>query len=445
MRSIFLATLIFLHFNAFAGTNAITEKSQKQRGIKPSIVPTQDVQEVKFDFQSVNVAQVISLVYLEALKQPYVIDPSVLKDDRLVSFRFDTGSGNLKSFWREFVDSLGFQIETRNGVDYLFSKKAPEEIKPVTEVFVYRPQYRQVSYLTGLLTTLFTSGTFTVNRPVHANVGAKNPPNSAAPGSAAAFIDQDSDTLVFQGTSEEVAKLKKIIPLVDVATGEVVVKLVVYEVTTGKTEGSAFGLALNLLGGRFGLSIGNVNSLANSISIKSANIDAALSALSGDTRFNAISTPQLRVKSGTQARLTVGQDVPTLGAVTYPQNGGQPVQSVEYRSSGVILDLLPVVRESTVDMTIDQQISDFAKTQTGVNNSPTLTKRQLSTTVSVADGELVLIGGLTQDKNTDTHSGMSFLPKFFHTKSNDDSRTEIILMLQILRIRSQIGDAAHVD
>lgn len=438
MRVILLAALMLCHVNAFASTNQITGKDQKQGGIKASIVPVKDIQEVKFDFQSVNVAQVISLVYLEALKQPYVIDPSVLKDDRLVSFRFDTGSGNLKYFWREFVDSLGFQIETRNGVDYLFLKKAPEEIKPVTEVFVYRPQYRQVSYLTGLLTPLFTSGTFTVNRPVHASVGAKNPPNSAAPGSAAASIDQDSDTLVFQGTSEEVSKLKKIIPLVDVATGEVVVKLVVYEVTTGKTEGSAFGLALNLLGGRFGLSIGNVNSLANSISIKSANIDAALSALSGDTRFNAISTPQLRVKSGTQARLTVGQDVPTLGAVTYPQNGGQPVQSVEYRSSGVILDLLPVVRESTVDMTIDQQISDFAKTQTGVNNSPTLTKRQLSTTVSVADGELVLIGGLTQDKNTDVHSGMSFLPKLFHTKSNDDSRTEIILMIQVTKVQQAL-------
>ncbi|MFC0349674.1 type II secretion system protein GspD [Undibacterium danionis] len=445
MKLIFLAILILFHVNAFASTNAVIEKIQKQRGIKALIVPAKDIQEVKFDFQSVNVAQVISLVYLEALKQPYVIDPSVLKDDRLVSFRFDTGSGNLKLFWHEFMDSLGFQIETRKGVDYLFSKKIPEEVKPITEVFVYRPQYRQVSYLTGLLTPLFTSGAFTVNRQVHASVGAKNPPNSAAPGSVAASIDQESDTLVFQGTSEEVSKLKKILPMVDLATGEVVVKLVVYEVTTGKTEGSAFGLALNLLGGRFGLSIGNVNSLANSISIKSANIDAALSALSGDTRFNAISTPQLRVKSGTQARLTVGQDVPTLGAVTYTQNGGQPVQSVEYRSSGVILDLSPVVRESTVDMTIDQQISDFAKTQTGVNNSPTLTKRQLSTTVSVADGELVLIGGLTQDKNTDTHSGMSFLPKLFHTKSNDGSRTEILLMLQILRVRSQVGEVAHVN
>ncbi|GAC1610169.1 MAG: bacteriophage-related lipoprotein [Aquirhabdus sp.] len=389
---------------------------------------------VKFDFQAVSVAQVIGLVYMEALKQPYVIDPAVLKDERLVSFRFDASKGDLRTFWHNFMDSLEFKIDTRNGVDYLTVKKPAESIQPSLDVFVYRPQYRQVSYLVGLLTPLFSTGSFTVNRTVRAPAGAKNNAGNVPPGSAAAAIDQDSDMLVFQGTQDELMKLKKILPQVDIATGEVVVKAVVYEVTTGNTEGSAFGLALNVLSGKLGISIGGASTLANSVFIKSASIDSAFSALAGDTRFKAISTPRLRVKSGAQARLTVGQDVPTLGAVTYPQGGGQPVQSVEYRSSGVILDLLPVVRESTVDMTIDQQISDFAKTETGVNNSPTLTKRQLSTTVSLGDGELVLIGGLTQEKNTDTHSGLPFLPQLLHSKSRGDSRTEILLLLQVSKI-----------
>lgn len=391
-------------------------------------------QNIKFDFQSVAVAQIISLVYLEALKQAYVIDPAVLKDDRLVSFRFDAGKADLKAFWGNFLDSLGFQIETRNGVDYLFVKKAADEIKPEMDVLVYRPQYRQVSYLAGLLAPLFTTGGFTVNRSVHAPVNAKSAPNNAPPGSAAAMIDQDGDILVFQGTQVELSKLRKILPQVDTPTGEVVVNAVVYEVTTGTSDGSAFGLALNVLGGRLGLTIGGATTLANSVSIKSASIDSAFSALSGDTRFKVISTPSLRVKSGAQARLTVGQDVPTLGAVTYSQSAGQPVQSVEYRPSGVILDLQPTVRESTVDMTIDQQISDFAKTETGVNSSPTLTKRQLTTTVSIGSGELVLIGGLTQNKNTDTHSGLPFLPQLLHSKSSSTSRTEILLMLQVSKI-----------
>lgn len=432
MKIFIILILLFSHINSFATATPYTKKTApnlRLNGANQNRV--KESPNMRFDFQGVNVSQVISLVYLEVLKQPYVIDPMVLKDDRLVSFRFDANNGDIKSFWREFMDSLGIQIETRNGVDFVMSKKAPEEVRADMDVYVYRPQYRQVSYLTGLLSPLFSTGSFTVNRQVHANVGAKNPPNNAAPGTAAATIDQDSDILVFQGTSEEILKLRKILPLVDVTNGEVIVNLVVYEVTTGKSEGSAFGLALNLLSGHFGVTLGNSHNLANSISFKSASIDTALSALSGDTRFKAISTPRLRVKSGSKARLAVGQDVPTLGAVTYSQNGSQPIQSVEYRSSGVLLDLSPIVRESSVDLTIDQQISDFAKTETGVNNSPTLTKRQLSTTVSVTNGELVLIGGLTQEKNTDTRSGLSFLPKIFHTKGNEDSRTEILLMIQV--------------
>ncbi|MBR7791675.1 type II secretory pathway protein [Undibacterium sp. FT147W] len=415
-----------------AGVHAAPSSPQKLRPV--SIGTSTNEAAIKFDFQSVNVAQIISLVYLEALKQPYVIDPAVLRDERLVSFRFDASTGDLKTFWQNFLDSLEISIESRHGVDYVTVKKPVQTTAPALDVLVYHPRYRQVSYLTGLLTPLFTAGSFTVNRTVRAPVSAKSSPSDAPPGSAAAMIDQDSDTLVFQGTQDELAKLNKILPQVDTATGEVVVKAVVYEVTTGNSEGSAFGLALNVLGGKLGLSIGGGSTLADSVSIKSASIDSAFSALSGDTRFKAISTPQVRVKSGAQARFTVGQDVPTLGAVTYSQNGSQPVQSVEYRSSGVILSLSPTVRESTVDMTIDQQISDFAKTETGVNNSPTLTKRQLSTTVSISDGELVLIGGLTQDKNTDTHSGLPFLPQFLHSKNNTGSRTEILLLLQVSKI-----------
>ena len=252
--------------------------------------------------------------------------------------------------------------------------------------------------------------------------------------SAAALIDTDNDTLVFQGPVDEVDKLKKILPQIDTATGEVIVKAVVYEVATGKDIGSAFSLALNILGGRLGINLGDPATLANAVTFKSSSIDAAISALSTDSRFKTVSTPRLRVKSGAQARLTVGQDVPTLGAVSYAQGGGQPVQSVEYRSAGVILGITPQVRDAGIDLHVDQQISDFVKTDTGVNGSPTLTKRSFSTDVSLADGELVVLGGLTQDKNSAARSGISFLPKLLQSSSSADSRTEVLLLLQVDKI-----------
>lgn len=392
---------------------------------------------VKFDFQSVSVAQIINLIYLDAFKNAYVIDPSILKDDRLVSFRFDSSKGDLRFFWTQFMDSLGFQVDSKNGIDFLLPKKQKDEVKTEPEVLVYTPNFRSVSYLSGVLSPLFTSGSFTVNRLVHVPSNAKSAPNNAPPTSAAALLDQDSDILVFQGNADEVKLLKKILPQIDVSAGEVIVKAVVYEVSTSKADGTAFTLALNLLGGRFGLSLNASPMNGSSVSLKSGSIDAAFSMLSGDTRFNAISTPTLRVKSGGTARLTVGQDVPTLGAVTYAAGGGQPVQSIEYRSSGVILEISPTVKASVIDLRLDQQISDFAKTETGVNASPTLTKRQLSTYIGTQDGELILIGGLSQDKGSQVRSGLPFLPSKFRSESDSGSRTELLLLLEITRVRSE--------
>ena len=100
----------------------------------------------------------------------------------------------------------------------------------------------------------------------------------------------------------------------------------------------------------------------------------------------------------------------------------------------MILALAPTVRESYVEVRVDQQISDFARTETGVNNSPTLTKRSLTTALTVKDGELIVLGGLTQSKISDTRSGLPFLPAFMHSSGGSETKTEVLLLLQVNRI-----------
>lgn len=418
----------------FAFTMALLCFLEPAYAQKKPLVQHIDAKPVSFDFQVVNVSQVIGLVYKEALKVPYVIDPLVLRDDRLVSFRFDSSSSDFRKFWATFLDSLGFAVEVKNGIDFVSLKKQDVSPSIANEIFVYRPRFRSAPYLLDLLSTLFKPGSFSTQRNVKPISSNEKTPTNAPSGSAAATIDADADVLVFQAAPDDVQKLRRLLAQVDLASGDVLVKAVVYEVSTGKSDGTAFSLALSLLRGKLGLVLGAKDALANSVSLKTASIDVAFSAFSGDSRFRAVSTPHLRVKSGQQARLMVGQDVPTLGAVSYPQGGGAAVQAVEYRSSGVILGLTPTVRESGVDLVIDQQISDFAKTETGVNSSPTLTKRSFSTTVGVSDGELIVLGGLTQDKLTSTNTGLSFLPQFTRSSSGTDSRTEVLLLLQVTRI-----------
>lgn len=327
---------------------------------------------------------------------------------------------------------LGYEVESRNGIDLVGKKKGEEKAAQKLDSFVYRPQYRDVNYLARLLSPLF-QGSFSVNRSIPVREGSKSD-KPVPDGSAAALLDQNADAMVFTGTDKEIESLKKLLSQVDFALGEVVVRGVVYEVSTSEKDGSAFGLLASLLGGKVSFGIGNVANATESFArIKSSTIDAVFSLLSQDSRFKVVSSPSLRIRSGANGTFSVGQDVPVLGAVSYANNG-QAVQSVEYRSSGVIFTVQPTVREGGIDLNLDQQLSNFAATTTGVNNSPTLTKRALKTSVSVQDGDLIVLGGLTENKEGSTRDGLAFLPKFLHTSGKDDSRSEIMLVLQVQRL-----------
>ena len=114
---------------------------------------------------------------------------------------------------------------------------------------------------------------------------------------------------------------------------------------------------------------------------------------------------------------------------------GRPVQSIEYRSSGVIFDIQPTIKSNAIDLKINQQLSNFVKTDTGVNQSPTLIKRDIVTDVTVKSGDVIVLGGLAENKITEGETGFSFLPKGILTgKSKSNTKTDIVILLQVKMI-----------
>jgi len=82
-------------------------------------------------------------------------------------------------------------------------------------------------------------------------------------------------------------------------------------------------------------------------------------------------------------------------------------------------------------------VSSFAVTDTGVNQSPTLSKRELSTTVAVVQsGELIVLGGLDETRGTGANSGLPFLPRWLSSRSGSEQKTEILLVVDVERIGS---------
>jgi len=383
--------------------------------------------DLAFELSGVQVGRIVNVIYSDALGTPYVLSPEVLADQRLISFRFSGSQQAVRSDLHKLLDSLGYAVTNRGGLEFIGPKPEPALEQ---DVLVYRPRFRDVAYLADLLRPLF-KGQFTVNRAVAAPLASKTDA-AVPPGSAAAMVDRGADVLVFGGEPAEVGKLKTLLAQVDCQLGEVMVRGVVYEVQTGNSTGSAFSLAASLLAGRLSIKLAGP-SQENSVSVSVGNADAVFAALSSDSRFKVVTQPALRVRSGALASFSVGQDVPVLGAVTYVSNG-QPVQSVEYRNSGVIFSVTPQIREGAIDLTIQQQISNFVQTTTGVNNSPTLIKRELKTDVQVGDGEVVMLGGLTEEKSNASRAGLPFLPGWMQSRSSDKARTELLLVLQLARL-----------
>lgn len=98
---------------------------------------------------------------------------------------------------------------------------------------------------------------------------------------------------------------------------------------------------------------------------------------------------------------------------------------------GKIFEVTPEVLDGVINLSVRQELSNFAETTSGVNNSPPLVKREIKTNISATNAELIVLGGLIENKDTASTAGLSFLPAFMSAKSNSNDKTEIVLSLYI--------------
>ncbi|HAH8457134.1 TPA: type II and III secretion system [Escherichia coli] len=376
----------------------------------------------------------IQLAQEDVFGRQYVLPPELASDTRPVTLDLSLADDQ-KTQREEYVRwlrQMNIAVETRNGVDHYRSFKpvaAPEKMVS----WVYTPLHRSPSYLATVL-----SGT--TGRSSQASSESTSGTSSVSSGtlsgsvssSSGSFLSGEGDSLVFRGTRSELARLKELVPLIDVPAQGVVVTGYIYEVQTGRSEGSGLALAAKLLSGRFGVSVGSSSSMGNYISFSSGTLNAMYELFSTDNRFKVVSAPQLRMDSGKEATFSVGEQVPVLGSVSYED--GKAVQSVTYRDSGVIFKVKPVITSSRISLNVNQQLSNFVKTDTGVNDSPTLLKREVDTSLTLKDGDIVLLGGLAENKDSQASTGLSFLPKSWSQKSDEKSRTDMVILLQVKKV-----------
>lgn len=391
---------------------------------------------VSVDFKAATVVDVVQTLVKEVLRRDYVIAPDVLQSDRRITVNVrQVEPGNLLPLLEGILRTVRVQIVDKGGVLYVenltqmdntpvqapvveppkaeegkgslapVADKPQGEFDPQAEIEVYWPQHRGVEMLT----------------PAVKLAGAKLIENNEKAGA-----------VVFAGRPETNERAMKLLKKFDRPTAAVDVKAVVIEYTDSNEKSNSFQAAINLFSERLGIKLEAGSAAGNAIAISSGTLKLLLTALEGDSRFKYVAEPSIRVLDGEKGKITVGQEVPTRGQVTMDAQGNS-LQSIVYKTAGVMLELAPKVYENSIVMAVTQQISTFTTTTTSGIDSPTVMKRDLSTTIDARSGDVILLAGMDETRESSNHSGFSFLPKIMHGSGSNNSRSQILLLLEVNR------------
>lgn len=128
---------------------------------------------------------------------------------------------------------------------------------------------------------------------------------------------------------------------------------------------------------------------------------AVLQALASDGDSNILSTPSLLTMDNEEAEIVVGQNVPFVtGSFTNTGSSGSsvdPFQTIQRQDVGITLKIKPQINEGdAVVMQIEQEVSSIAS---DAQASDIITnKRSIKTNVLAQDGQIVVLGGLIEDR-----------------------------------------------
>lgn len=149
--------------------------------------------------------------------------------------------------------------------------------------------------------------------------------------------------------------------------------------------------------------------------------------------INVLSMPRLLCTDNLESSLQVGQVIPQLtGSLTNQANTDSVTNSYEYKDVGLILTVTPHIRSGNlVALEIEQRIEEL---QTTTNNAtPITSKREVKTSVLVANGQTVIIGGLIKEAEKELKNRVpffSYIPLIGNLfKSTEKQREKVDLMI----------------
>ncbi|EKO5151659.1 type II secretion system secretin GspD [Vibrio fluvialis] len=144
------------------------------------------------------------------------------------------------------------------------------------------------------------------------------------------------------------------------------------------------------------------------VSVLMGDWTALISAVSTNSNTNILSSPSITVMDNGEASFIVGEEVPVITGSTSSSNNDNPFQTVDRKEVGIKLKVVPQINEGdSVQLSIEQEVSNVL----GANGAVDVrfAKRQLNTSVMVQDGQMLVLGGLIDERTAESESKVPLL------------------------------------
>ncbi|MPZ56880.1 MAG: type II secretion system protein GspD [Rhizobiales bacterium] len=262
--------------------------------------------------------------------------------------------------------------------------------------------------------------------------------------------DTANNSLLIYANRDQYKIIEKAIFELDRAPMQVAIDVTIAEITLRNEL--QFGVQFYIKGKNVsgGVSFGTSDVLAQAFPggnfILGARQDprVVINALRAITDVKVLSSPSLVVLDNQQAMLQVGDQVPIQTSQQSAVAGSSIINTVEMRDTGVILRVTPRVNANgAVTLDIIQEISNVVNPGGGNNPNltPTISQRKIQSSVAVASGQTVLLGGLISARTNQSKTGLPILSELkgigdlFADNTKTTDRTELILFIrpQIIR------------
>lgn len=272
--------------------------------------------------------------------------------------------------------------------------------------------------------------------------------------------DEQSNRIIFNATDEKYRDILSLLRQLDTPPPEVLIEVTIAEITLSADTLSGVEFLLDQIGSN-DFSIGTADGLGLATGgltgqFTSGDLGVDFGALSSNNLIQVLSTPRVVTKSGATASIQVGTDVPIITSQTAGRSQvdgtSDILQSVDYRQTGILLDVSPIVLSSDrIDLDITQEVSSAEDNANQAIGSPVISSRSITSQLTLQDGQSAILGGLIETRYTEGGSGVPFLKdipilgRAFSTETLRSSDTILLVMITPYILDTAADRAEAVD